>query len=388
LSHSTARISMATHAARAFSSAVAVPGVSSSSSPSGTRASPASFRAKRAMASSGKSTSTAAGAAVSQNADNARCDTVVLDGANLAWTFSASLYAKEGMKCRTRLPLSRGLTLALEAEVWAEMGVKPIAFMPASYVEGPLHGLADGGSLRTLVPCNVEYQGKGVWRNVVLWELTEKGSLVTVKRPPGQRDADDKQIIAYARSINAMICSNDRFSDHIAGAGASSSVLGTANGGGSKDLRRWLQSNRSGYEFSVGNPEDAAFKAGKPKVARPPVGSAHLPAPPVGEGEAPPPSSSGGGDEAQTNVGWRAETHAPGSSRPWAVGVDRWGRDQNTGRKGRGKRRWKTRGDPGGTRAEKKYDPNSESGSKTDDPEFPFWALSDEDLPVNFKLKK
>ena len=104
--------------------------------------------------------STAAAASPSPHANDALpCDTVVLDGANLAWTFSASLFAKHG--CRTRLPLSRGLTLALESDVWRDLRVKPVAFMPESYVEGPLHGLADGGSLETLVPENVAYLGDG-----------------------------------------------------------------------------------------------------------------------------------------------------------------------------------------------------------------------------------
>jgi hypothetical protein len=40
----------------------------------------------------------------------------------------------------------------MESEVWKELGVEPVAFMPASYVEGPLHGLADGGDLDTLGP--------------------------------------------------------------------------------------------------------------------------------------------------------------------------------------------------------------------------------------------
>ena len=67
---------------------------------------------------------------------------------SISCTYSASLFAKLG--CRTRLPLSRGVVLAMESEVWKELGVEPVAFMPASYVEGPLHGLADGGDLDTL----------------------------------------------------------------------------------------------------------------------------------------------------------------------------------------------------------------------------------------------
>ena len=352
----------------------------SASTPSASRASPryreqrkaprrVSAAATRSSCSRASFATAAACSFSSSSSAETAPDTVVLDGANLAWTFSASLFAKHG--CRTRLPLSRGLTLALESDVWRDLGVTPVAFMPESYVEGPLHGLADGGTLETLVPGNVTYLGDGTWRNVVLWRLTERGALVAVPRPAGARDADDKRIIAYAREREALICSNDRYEDHVAGAKA------VASGSGSKDLRRWLRRNRSGYEFSVGTPEDAAYEAGKPAVARPPVGCAHLPPPPEGEAGA-------------TGTGWRAEVHAPGSSRPWALGLDRWGRDKKGARSGRGKRRRRqSLGHPGGgrRRGEGAYKPGK-SDSETDDPEFPFWAMPDEDLPVTFRLKR
>ncbi len=314
----------------------------------------------------------AAAAARPRNADasNAPCSVVVLDGANLAWTYSASLFAKLG--CRTRLPLSRGVVLAMESEVWRERGMEPVAFMPASYVEGPLHGLADGGDLDTLVPGNVQYLGGSRWRNTVLWEMATRGALRTVDRPPGARDSDDKSIIAYAREANGMICSNDRYEDHCAG----------VPGAGGKDLRRWLRRNRRGYEFRVGSPIDASFAAGRsPSPEVPPVGCAHLPPPP------PEPERVGedGGTNAErggTNVdgfvegsrrGWRAEVHAVGSSRPWGIG-QRWGRDG-----GRRKKR-RRRGVGGGARRER-----SVSDSE---PDFPFWALPDDHLPVEFALKK
>lgn len=310
----------------------------------------------------------AAAAARPRNADasNARCSVVVLDGANLAWTYSASLFAKLG--CRTRLPLSRGVVLAMESEVWRERGVTPVAFMPASYVEGPLHGLADGGDLDTLVPGNVQYLGDSRWRNTVLWEMARRGALRTVDRPAGARDSDDKSIIAYAREVNGMICSNDRYEDHCVG----------APGGGGKDLRRWLRRNRRGYEFRVGSPMDASFAAGRaPVTPVPPVGCAHLPPPP------PEPEQGAVGDDGGTNGdgfvegsvsgGWRAEVHAVGSSRPWGIG-QRWGRDGGR----RGKRR--RRGVGGGARRER--------SASDSEPDFPFWALPDDHLPVEFALKK
>mmetsp|Transcript_4507 Transcript_4507/g.20469 ORF Transcript_4507/g.20469 Transcript_4507/m.20469 type:complete len:200 (+) Transcript_4507:1156-1755(+) len=157
----------------------------------------------------------------------------------------------------------------MESDVWRERGLEPVAFMPASYVEGPLHGLADGGDLDTLVPGNVRYLGDGRWRNTVLWEMATRGALQTVNRPPGARDSDDKSIIAHAREVNGMICSNDRYEDHCVG--------GTSSGGG-KDLRRWLRRNRRGYEFRVGSPTDASFKAGRsPPAVSPPAVSAGSP---------------------------------------------------------------------------------------------------------------
>lgn len=186
------------------------------------------------------------------NARNTACSSkvVVLDGANLAWTFSAALYSKLG--CKTRLPLSRGVTLAMECDTWTKMGLEPVAFMPESYVEGPLHGLADGGSLDTLVPGNVVYVGDSRWRNTVLWDLREAGRLVAVARPAGARDADDREILSFARGSNAMICSNDRYEDHIAGAGSSDA---------SKELRRWLASNRTGGDVR-GRKRDEGARGG------------------------------------------------------------------------------------------------------------------------------
>jgi len=312
------------------------------------------------------------------NASNAPCSSVVLDGANLAWTYSASLYSKLG--CRTRLPLSRGVTLAMECPAWERMGVTPVAFMPQTYIEGPLHGLADGGSLDTLVPGNVAYIGGSTWRNTVLWDLREAGRLVAVERPIGARDADDRKIIEFARERNAMICSNDHYEDHIAGAGSD-------KGG----LRRWLDANRTGYDFCVGTPEEAAYAQRKTsRVERPPVGCGHLPPPPSEE-------NPGKGEEKETGdedsgqgtgrLAWRRELHALGSSRPWALGVNRWGKE-GKGSKGSKRRRGTTLGNKGGFSARRgKSEYSSASESEAED-EFPFWALADVDLPVVFRVKK
>ena len=135
-----------------------------------------------------------------------------------------------------------------------------------------------------------------------------------------------------------MICSNDRYEDHVAGAGSSAN--------GSKELRRWLDANRRGYEFSVGEPDDAAYRAGKPRVERPSVGATHLPPPPPAETKIET-------DPNRSDVmdGWRADVHAAGSSRPWAPGqVGGDARDAAGGRDGEsggGDTHW---GTPGGER--------------------------------------
>ena len=224
--------------------------------------------------------------------------------------------------------------------------------------------------------------------------MREAGKLVAVERPKGARDADDRKIISFARESDAMICSNDRYEDHIAGAGSTDA---------SKELRRWLAANRTGYEFSVGTPEDAAYKQGKPRVEKPPVGCSYLAPPPKEKTHGNRNESGGGGgggiggeedeDEEDEVMEWRAEVHAAGSSRPWALGVNRWGKDKRGkgGRRGRAKRRRRhTLGNTGGG-GRKKSGSASSSDSESElitDPEFPFWALANDDLPVTFNLKK
>lgn len=130
------------------------------------------------------------------------------------------------------------------------------------------------------------------------------------------------------------------------------------------------------------------------------MGSSHLAPPPKEIGEETNISSDGGGggggddgggayvdgvDDRDDVMEWRAEVHAVGSSRPWALGVNRWGKDTKGkgGRKGRGKRRRRhTLGNTGGGGRK-----GEGSDSERDDAEFPFWALPDEDLPVVFNLK-
>ena len=322
-----------------------LPAPAPASTPSASRAGP-SRRATRIKASRHVS---AAAAAAPPNADDAPRDTVVLDGANLAWTFSASLFAKHG--CRTRLPLSRGLTLALESEVWADLGVTPVAFMPESYVQGPLHGLADGGSLETLVPGNVAYQGGSTWRNVVLWRLVERGALVAVPRPAGARDADDARILAFARERGALICSNDRYEDHCARAsvpktyegGCDATGAGTSSASGLRG--RGVRGEAGGRAAAGGMRAPAAAaggRGGRNRVARGDARGGELA--PLGAGGGP----VGPGQEGcARGAGQARRRHT------------RRARGRRETRRGRAARA-----------------------------EFPFYALPPSDLPVTFRLKK
>ena len=169
-----------------------------------------------------------------------------------------------------------------------------------------------------------------------------------------------------------MICSNDRYTDHCDG----------TPGSGGKDLRRWLRHNRTGYEFRVGSVEEAAYVAGRElPISVPPVGSVYLPPPPDSETTTTTTTSHDvdGSDAVQrgpegSSSNWVAEVHAVGSSRPWGLG-QRWGKDG-----GRGRKKRRRRGVGGGARRER-----SVSDSE---PDFPFWALPDDHLPVEFALKK
>jgi len=110
----------------------------------------------------------------------------------------------------------------------------------------------------------------------------------------------------------------------------------------------------------------------------PPVGSVYLPPPPDSETTETSHDVDGSdvvrrGPEGSSPT-WVAEVHAVGSSRPWGLG-QRWGKDG-----GRGRKKRRRRGVGGGARRER-----SVSDSE---PDFPFWALPDDHLPVEFALKK
>ena len=269
--------------------------------------------------------------------DKCRRPVIVLDGANIAWGYSAALHAAFGSK--NKQPLSRGVLAALAHEDWVKIDADVVCFVPSTYVEGPLHGLADGGDLSTVVPKNVRYLGGGAWRNEKLFAEVERGRVVLVDRPVGKRSADDLKIIDYAREREARIISNDRYNDHKMGVGS---------------LKAYLKSHLFDYEFVFGTDKKRIeHQAEAIEVC---VGSKYLPSPPAEESEG-------------TNGEWSAEVHASGSSRPWA----RYAKDALWGK---GQPRMKKR------RSMSKAVRAPQTATK--DLGFPYWALDDEFIPCVF----
>ena len=267
---------------------------------------------------------------------------VVCDGANIAWCYSAALHAAFGSK--HKCPLSRGVTKALEHFSSGDGGggggggggVDVVCFVPSTYVEGPLHGLCDGGSLDAVVARHVTYLGNGRWRNERLAAEAERGRLRLVERD-GKRSADDLTIIEYARKREAFIVSNDRYGDHKMGRG---------------ELKKYLKGRLFDYEFLFQTDKDTiARDAGDASEVA--VGSAFLPPPPADEGD---------------GVNWDRKVHADGSSRPWA----RYAKDQTWGKRPRMKKR----------RSMSKVVRVQQASS--DDLGFPYWALDDELIPCTF----
>jgi len=258
---------------------------------------------------------------------------IALDGANIAWCYSAALHAAFGS--RNKQPLSRGVVAALEHEAWARIDADVVAFVPSTYVEGPLHGLADGGSLGVVVPRHVRYLGRGTWRNERLFAEVRRGRVRLVERA-GERSADDLTIIDYGRAREAQIVSNDRYGDHKMGHG---------------ELKKYLKNHLFDYEFVFGT-DAKRIREEVGDVASVEVGSAFLPPPPVDEG-------------SET---WDQSVHAEGSSRPWA----RYAKDALWGKQARVKKR----------RSMGKVVRVQHASS--DDLGFPFWAVDDAHIPVEF----
>jgi len=170
---------------------------------------------------------------------------ILLDGANLAWGYGMMLGRR--FKCPQKA-LSQGVMMALNHRDWADKGFEVKAVMPFSYVQGELKGLADGGSVHSLLADNVVHVGpKGgdLWRNTVLWKEYEAGRLVLVKRPPTEqgRKLDDQTIIKTAHELGAYVCSNDQYRDH-----RKDKKLGFRN---QKRQRNWETERKFGFKFHV-----------------------------------------------------------------------------------------------------------------------------------------
>eukprot|EP00958_Prasinococcus_capsulatus_P010974 scaffold1077_cov388-Prasinococcus_capsulatus_cf.AAC.6 len=144
------------------------------------------------------------------------------------------------------MPISTGLLKALDHEAWGKRGFDVKAFIPLTYVEGPLKGIADGFTLNGKVPRHLTYRGGGVWRNDVLWNARVQGRLQCIDRQPTEkgRKEDDQAIIVHAMELGAYVCSNDRFRDH-----RKDKSLGFQRNRSSWAVLTQLQ--RFGYRFEV-----------------------------------------------------------------------------------------------------------------------------------------
>ena len=210
----------------------------------------------------------------------AECTTAVLDGANLCWSFG-SVVQEHGLAAHgDGVPTARsgGLTLAMNAEVFAEAGLDVVAFLPQDYVEGPLWSVCDGARSSVLPEVDAAEVGAaipelefvpetGLWRNRALHAMVEEGRLVAVTRSAavlaekerelvtrrskrrikarvlkkhgsakgvgavgkkmrqarrakdaqqgqGPRSRDDVLLLRHAQEVNGWVVSNDRYRDH------------------------------------------------------------------------------------------------------------------------------------------------------------------------------
>lgn len=171
---------------------------------------------------------------------------VVLDGANIAWTYGKHHAA---LRSGRKHPMSEGLMQALHHAPWKDAGLRTMAFLPRHYVEGQLHHLLDGGSPDTALHEKVMRVHRGhhgdVWRCLPLYEEYIMGRVILVDCSMGRSGKldDDAQMLAYARNSRegAYICSNDRFREH-----AKKPVPGFPT---KRSLQSWCSQMRVGYRF-------------------------------------------------------------------------------------------------------------------------------------------
>ena len=138
---------------------------------------------------------------------------VVLDCANIGWSYGIDSFAAEGVR--------------IVMHYFFELQVEVRAFIPASYLRAkPRDGTSGNALMQT--------------EAVELLSALAGSALLSVV-PAG--DSDDAYILNYARANNGFVVSNDHFSDHVKGIEVSSVR---------NSMIVWLQGHRCGYTFASG----------------------------------------------------------------------------------------------------------------------------------------
>jgi len=194
------------------------------------------------------------------------CRKVVIDGANLCWTFGRRHQQEEAEGSDKARPDMEGLRVALSCPVWRELGVEPVVFLPTS-CEGyerwdayacslddqllfESHKLisVENGTITETRSCGFTSSSgtrsgpEGSPRTHLRHKVQRAQAAGAgrgrrpKRRDSGLRSRDDILLLRYAQKNNAWVLSNDRFRDH--------SVVQR------RGWRGWLTERRIGYEFA------------------------------------------------------------------------------------------------------------------------------------------
>lgn len=171
--------------------------------------------------------------------------TVVLDCANIGWSYGHDVFLAEGV--------------AKAIDYFEAMHIKTVGFLPLSYVRkkpyahsSPYYDKAGGGIGGGIDSNNgVGKKGrsvKGHYDQNALMDTEDLSLLEQMSRdnrislvPSG--DYDDSYILSYARENNAFVVSNDMFMDHL---------KHIENPSIRKSMSMWLRVNRCSYSFVKG----------------------------------------------------------------------------------------------------------------------------------------
>jgi poly(A) polymerase len=125
-------------------------------------------------------------------------DTIVVDGANLAWNYGDHEEAD-----------SAGIFAALGHEILSNRQV--IIFVPRHYMVGrSKYTLMDSKGKNSADMITYD-RSIGKWVHWPLFRLQKQGIVRATGKPP----EDDRQLLEYAKKNNALVLSNDLYRDHV-----------------------------------------------------------------------------------------------------------------------------------------------------------------------------